>query len=253
MKLQGIVRSCALAIVLLSSACSKRAEPAPGDLLSQVRTALAEREKKITSYRYKGITEQGGQKAEFAFTFKAPGKMRGELMGGKMIFAFDGRRFRQWDEATQRLTEIDLDSAPKDRAAMLLHRAFAPFAPDGWRAPLLAGKLEAKEIAGEKRQISVTARATADGESAAMNFQFAPPVMDFLGKSVEGGGSVRVIEQHCEQTLGLCFPKKIEESRPGMPASVTTLSQVELNGAAPAELFELPAPAGASVEKRELQ
>jgi hypothetical protein len=249
----------ALPLFLLSAAlfvaCSKNG--APGSrvpLVSSVKAALAERDKKVLSYRYRGTTEEAGQKAEFSFAYRSPGKMRGDLESSQRTFAFDGAHFRHWDEASQLLTEIDLEAEPRDKAALFLHRVFAPFTPEGWRAPLLAGQLSAEQGFIRGRDcILVTANAAASGEKASVVFTFAAPAMDFLGTSVAGGGSTRVKAEHCVPGLGLCFPSVVEQTTPGAGSAVTRLREIEVNAPIAPELFELEPPVGAKVERKRLE
>ena len=239
--------------LLALSACSKKCDGA-GDpsLVSTVRTALSERERKLDSYRFDGVTVQGADRAEFTFSYRSPGKMRGDLKSARRTFAFDGRRFLLWDEAARVMTEIDLEGVPRDQAALFLHQSFSPFAPEGWRAPLLGGQLSAEPREKDgKPQLAVTAAAPGNAELA-VTFLFTPPAMDFAGKSVKSGGESLVTAQHCDEKLKLCFPTTVEERVPGGERAVTTLSNVQLNLALPPETFELKLPDGARLEKRSL-
>jgi len=239
--------------LLLAPGCTKQdAPPAPAgtELVSRIQGALADRERKVVSYRFDGVTVQGEDKAEFSFAWRAPGKMRGEYKSAGKTFAFDGKRFQQWDEKTRVLSVLELEKAPKEKAALLLHRVFAPFAPEGWRTPMLAGKLHA-ENKGE--HVVLSAEAEAAGEKAVVEFGFAPPAMDFVFKSFRGGGETRVTAKHCEPALGLCFPIALEEKASGAPVATTTLSNIQINGAIPPETFELTAPEGAKTEELALE
>lgn len=221
-------------------------------LVSQVKAALAERERKVQSFRFSSETEQAGQKAEYTFAFRAPNKMRGDI-GGKVIYAYDGKRFVQFDQANGYFNEIDLAAEPRDKAQMFLHRVFSPFAPEGWRAPLLGGKLTCEQKAeGGKPRIAVTAEVSSDGEAVALTYLFAPPAMDFVGKSVRGGGSIEVLEQHCDAALKLCFPSVVTETPPAGAKATTRLSNIELNVPVPPEYFSPQAPTGVEVMKRKL-
>lgn len=242
-----------LVLVLSASGCRRPDAPADPPEISKVKAALAERERKIQSYRYRAVTEQGEQRAELSFAFRAPNKMRGDIASPKVCFAFDGGRFVQWDEANRYFTEIDLRSTPRENAQLFLHKVFAPFAPEGWRAPLLGGRLTVESVveAGNPR-IAVTAEASADGETVAITYLFASPAMDFLGKSVRGGGSLQVRAQHCDPALGLCFPSAIEEAPPAGPKLTTRISDIEINAPIPAEFFAPQAPEGVQPVRRAL-
>lgn len=245
-----------LSAALVLGACQKGGSSFAADdgrLLSQVKAALAERERKVVSYRYDGVTVQGDQQADFSFSWRAPTKMRADLPSRGFTFAFDGRRFAQYDANTRVLTELDLSSAPKDKASVFLHQVFAPFSPDGWRTPMLAGRLAAESIRdGKAERVSVAASAGEGDGKVVVRFVFAPPAMDFVSKSVDGGGSGRVTRSFCHPALKLCFPEVVEETVPGGETATTTLSNVEVNVALPPEHFGLTAPEGATVEQRTL-
>lgn len=245
-----IAATCLAALVLLAGGCARKPEPEL-PLVSQVREALAQREQRVVSYRYHGVTEQGGEKGEFRFAFRAPSRMRGDFRSARRTFAFDGRRFVQWDEANRLFTEVDLSATPREQAALFLHKVFAPFVPEGFRTPLLGGTLTAEtRREGDRPVVAIHAAAESAGERAVITFLLAPPAMDYLGKSVEGGGAARVVSQHCDPALKLCFPVELEETVPGMPPSRTRLTSVEINPALPPEYFELRPPPGVERQVR---
>jgi outer membrane lipoprotein-sorting protein len=225
--------------------CRRQEGVADSPQVSAVKASLAERERKVQSYRFSGESVHGEERVSYSFAFRAPNKMRGEIAETGVTFAFDGRRLVQWDEKNRFFHVVDMEKAPRAKAQMFLHKVFAPFAPEGWRAPLLGGTLTAEQrVLDGKERTAVTAQASADGESVAITYLFAPPAMDFLGKQVRGGGAVEVLEQHCDEKLGLCFPSVFEETTGVGPKMVTRLTGIEINSAIPPEFFSLEPPEG---------
>lgn len=246
--------SIVAALVLTACTSGKQPPTDAAESVAGVREALALREKKVESYRYSGVTTRGNEKAEFKFSFRAPNKMRAELISANRFFFFDGTRLLQWDATNEKMTEFDLESATKEKRADLLHRIFSPFVPEGWRAPLLGGTLRAeKRKEGEKTLTAVIA-SVAEGEQAfEITWLFEPPAMNFAGKQVKDGGVVRVLDQHCDRELGVCFPSTIEEEIPGEPVTRTVLKEIELNVPMPPELFEIHPPSNIVYEKAQLE
>jgi hypothetical protein len=81
------------------------------------------------------------------------------------------------------------------------------------------------------------------------------PGLDFLGKRTRGGGAtseLRVEEEHCEQPLGLCVPRRLTQWAGEQQVAETTLSSVELNPVLPADTFTLAAPEGYDVQTKTL-
>ena len=242
-----LLLSCLLLLALCG--CKKTESSAP-DLLSRAKAALSAREAKLVSFRYEGVTAQGDQRAGFVLAWRAPGKLRAEFTATGLTFAFDGRHFAQWDPRTKVLTRVDLEQSERDEVSGFLHQAFAPFVPEGWRSPLLAGALEARaSVEGGRDLVALSARS---GE-VEVTYLFTSPAYDFFGKRVRGGGEARVLAQHCEAGLGLCFPARIEEIVPGAAPALTTLAGIVVNGPLAPEVFELQAPEGARVETRTLE
>ncbi|HCF58617.1 MAG TPA: hypothetical protein DFS52_11580 [Myxococcales bacterium] len=238
-------------VLFLALAGCKRSEPnPPEELLSRLKAGLAAREKKLVSFGYEGTTVQGDERAEFAFAFRAPKKMRAELVTSGLTFVFDGRQFTQWDPGSRLLQRIDLGKASPEAAALFLHQYFSPFVPEGWRTPLLGGRLSASQT--PEGQVRVSA-VTGEGlEAVEVTYLFAQPGFDFVGKTVREGGSARVERTHCEEALGLCFPIRVQETIAGAPAATTELRNVVVNGPLAPEVFELEPPPGARVETRRL-
>lgn len=254
-----ILRSAAL--LLLVCGCTRSSQKDVG-LASQARTHLAERERKLSSYRFHGVSTDVARNETLAFDFayKNPNKMRGETFGATPhVLAFDGRTFRDLDVNAKKLTTYDLSGLSKPRADVFLHQVFAAFVPEGFRAPLLpAGRpLEAVESNGPdgRREVALSATIPDGDAKYAFSFRFATPAMDLIEKKVsgpEGESRVQVIKQTCDHATGLCFPTEILESHGGKPTVRTVLSDIAINGpVTDAEL--VPAvPDGGSEEKKSL-
>ncbi len=82
------------------------------------------------------------------------------------------------------------------------------------------------------------------------------PTLDFLGKrSRTADGTVievRVEEEHCDEALKLCVPKRLTRWVKDEKVGETTLSRVELNAPLPNDTFTLAAPEGYDVQTKTL-
>jgi len=256
------VRLSLLAIAFVLAACPSKEKPAPpsAELASQVRSQLAERERKVTSYRFHGITTDmtSSQSLGFRFAYRSPGKMRGETEGDKAhVFVFDGQTLKDLDVAAKKLTTFDLSALPKDKADAFLHQIFAPFAPEGFRAPLLPATATAeKKLGDDGKSVADLSATIADGaQSYAFTFRFGLPAMDLLDKQIsgpEGQSRVQVTKQTCDAKLALCFPSEVVESHDGKPTARTELSGIAINGQVADAEFVLAVPPGGTEEKRSL-
>ena len=105
------------ALLVLCGCPTKKVEQKDSAALaSQARTQLAERERKITSYRFHGTTTDltRNESLGFSFVYRSPGKMRGETDGASPhTFVFDGQTLRDLDVSAKKLTTYDLSSLPK--------------------------------------------------------------------------------------------------------------------------------------------
>lgn len=250
-----------LALAVLCGCTQKVSAPSEAELVSQARTQLAERERKLSSYRFHGSTTDlaSNQSLGFRFLYRSPGKMRGETEGAQPhVFVFDGQSLKDLDVAAKRLTTYDLAGLPKDKADAFLHTIFAPFAPEGFRAPLLpTAGLHAQQRIGEqdRKELQLSAAIQDGPQKYDFGFRFALPAMDLLEKTVkgpEGESKVTVARQACEPKLGLCFPAEVLESRDGKPVARTLLSDVQVNAPVTDADFALAVPAGGTAETKSL-
>jgi hypothetical protein len=251
-------------LLLGLTACPRQTEPAADGtaLLSQARSALAERERKLQTYRFHGQTTdlQRQETLGFNFVYRAPTKMRGETLGASAhVFVFDGSSLRELDVAAKKVTTYDLTGLPRDRSDALLHQIFAPFAPEGFRAPLLpagsAVKAERRIGAEEKAEVMLTTEVADGAEHYAFIYRYRTPAMDLVEKIIrapDGDHSTVVNKQSCEPKSGLCVPTEIVETAAGKPVARTVLSEVAINGPVTDGDFVLAVPAGGTEEKKSL-
>jgi hypothetical protein len=253
-------RLAALALLALAGCPSKPAEPGPdAPSISKVKAGLAERERKVQTYRLSGTVTDlvRGDKQTFRFVFKGPNKMRGDLLApANTTISFDGERLHQWKGSEGKLMHVDLSPLPRAQADQMLHAYFSPLAPEGFRTPLLpAGK-----------DVSVKAEAGADGplwhvqtqlkdgaDSYAFDFRFAPKSMDFLGKDVtgpDGRATTLVTERFCDDKSGLCFPKVITEKKDDKPFAQVVLDAIEINPPVADDAFVIALPDGGVEESK---
>ena len=75
----GVLAASALCLTGCKKQSAPSADAADAKLLSQAKTHLTEREKKLTSYQLVGTVEEAGQKASFDCAFRAPNKMKGTV------------------------------------------------------------------------------------------------------------------------------------------------------------------------------
>lgn len=259
----AIALAAALAASVGVTACSKKSEPQAGNdtaLVSQIKSGVAERERRLTSYRLVGKVSEGGNEMPFEFVYRAPNRLRGTVgaPGSQQTYSFDGDRFFQLDEAKKTLTVFEM-KLPPDKAALFLHETFKPLAPEGYRAPVLDfSTATARRVQHPKTTDAVELTSTAKTEGVGdiqVTYLFRHPQMDLLEKRMRattGTMTLTVDEEQCDEKLKLCVPKRVSQKYDGQPGATTTLSTVELNAAVPAESFSLAAPEGYSMSKREL-
>ena len=217
-------------VVLLLAACSKEAP----ELIS-ARAALVEREKKLSSFRLEATSTEKNQSARYSFSFAAPNFARGRIQGPRDVeVAFDGKQLISIDHTAQTWT---VDQPPS-----LLHAVFAPFAPEGFRAPLLPSKgVTAKKVRHARAQDAIEL-STSPGDGITVTWVLRMPSGDFLEKRTVNGthtGVLMVISETCNDQL--CVPNKLVEYFDEETLGETTVTAVELNPKFPPDTFT-PAP-----------
>ncbi|MFY0571744.1 hypothetical protein ACN28E_49055 [Archangium lansingense] len=244
-----------LSLLLLVLAGCRRGDDTSA-LLSDARQRLSARDGKLTSYVLAGTAREGAQTMDFQFAYRAPQKMLGTLGAPvSRTFAWDGERLFERDDAAKKFRTYDGGLGPEERAGVLT-ALFAPFAPEGFRAPLLPGQgVSARRTPHPRGPEAVELTVKPAGTDVEVTYVLRWPAMDFLGKRTRSGADtaeIRVEEEHCEQALGLCVPKRLTQWGGGQQVAETSLTRVELNPTLPAETFALSAPGGYDVETKTL-
>ncbi|MFT3840362.1 MAG: hypothetical protein QM723_25460 [Myxococcaceae bacterium] len=236
----------ALLIIVVGAACTRGNE----DLLPRLKSALAERDRKLTSYRFSAEAHQGDAVARHAFAFRSPNKMRGTLMEpDRFEWAFDGTTLARAHYRQHKL-EVYALKLPPAKASVFLHDTFSPFVFEGFRAPLLPPTGATAKLNGDKVEVSAK---LADDLDATWVFKW--PSADFVSKSttVKGERSViQVDEEQCDAKLGLCVPKKVSQHTGDTLIGSTTLNEISLNPELPEGEFTLHAGEGWTTETHEV-
>jgi outer membrane lipoprotein-sorting protein len=244
--------------LLLLTGCTRPAGDAP--LLTEVKRRLSERDARLTSYRLEGRTSERGPEVGFTFAYRAPQRMRGTLgtPPQSRAFSWDGEHLFEQNDAEKRFTTFKTELSPEKRSGFLTE-TFAPFTPEGFRAPLLPLGASAKRASHPRapEAVELTAKvAGADSQGLEVHYTLRWPTLDFLGKQYRMADGttleVRVEEEHCDKALELCVPRKLSRWVMGEKVGETTLSLLELNPALPGDTFTLTAPEGYDVQTKTL-
>lgn len=260
------MRFAALACLLLAS-CTKPAGPAAVEpatpLVAETKKALAERDRRLAAYHFVADSKQGDAEGEahHELFFRAPNKSRGVVTapaGQEMTLSFDGARFFRQLEAPKKFEVYEL-KLPADKAAWFLASTFQPFAPEGFRTPLVPLRgVVAKKVAHPRAPDAVELSVATKDESGAditVTYALRLPSGDFLGKRSTVGAQVNellVEDELCDEKLKLCVPTKLVQKSDGKVVGTTAITKVELNPELPNDSFTLSAPPGFSSEKHEL-
>ena len=254
-----LLAAAATAVLLPTTACDQAGKgSAHGDtaLLQEVRAKLAEREKKIAGYALTAEVTEGPHVARYEFWFRAPNQMRGDITEpASFAYAFDGRFLYQQSDERRALLVSELDTA-KESTAVDLMQTFAPFAPEGFRTPLIRkdGAVVQRvkhPLAADAVEVKQTLRI--DGFSHKLSYVLRWPSMDFLGKTLSSkSGSVetRVERESCVESLGLCFPRELSDWSEGRKTATTLIPDLDLDEVLPHEAFQLDAPRGFFVQQQ---
>ncbi len=248
--------SLMLSVLLLG--CPKEPAKAPENLASEARRALAERDKRLTSYLVEVSTTQGDQTATHTFVARG-NRVKGSLLTPTpMTLAFDGTRFFKLSPAEKKLEAFEL-KLPAEKAALFLTTQFSPFVPEGYRTPLLPSKgVTATKVPHPKGPEAfelVVSTPDEAGKPITVTYVLRFPGGDFLSKKTQAGGvtSELVVEaEHCDVKLSLCVPKVVVQRENGAELGRTTFTRIELSPEVPNDAFSLTAPEGYTFEKHEL-
>jgi hypothetical protein len=242
-------------LLLLVAACTRDAAVPPRGLAAEARAALAERERRLTSFRLEVETKQGEDVARHEVAFRSPNRSRGRMTAPQALeLAFDGQTLVRLSAADSTYEVIDVALPPAERA-FFLASTFMPFVPEGYRSPLLPAKVEAREVTHPKgpRAVELTVTPEPDVE---VTYVLRMPSADFLEKRTRAAEShkvLRVTTEQCDETLKLCVPTGLEETVDGQPLGTTRVTRVELNAPLPQDVFTPRAPEGWSVRRQKLQ
>ncbi len=239
-------------LLLVGCRLGDSAPPDEKALLARVRQGLNDRDLKLTSYRLAGAATQDGVEARFEFDYRSPNRMRGTLLSPQQrSFAFDGQQLFELDTDARKLTTYTLKLPPASLAE-LLARTFTPFAPEGFRVPLLTRKVHARLLRHPRgpEAVELSLQPSVEGESKAeleVRYLLRWPSLDFLSRTFTSGGKqveLRVEEEHCEPALGFCVPKLLAQWEDGVRTAHTTFNRIELKVPLPEDHFRLSLPAG---------
>lgn len=246
-----------IAALVLFTGCPKSdaGRPAPASLAAEARRALAERDRRLTSFRLTVESTQGADAAKHEVAFRSPNKSRGRLLVPTDVeLAFDGQHFVRLKHAEKRVEQVELALPPADRA-LFLASTFMPFVPEGYRSPPLPSQVEAKRVSHPRAPEAVELRATPE-PGVTVTWVLRLPAGDFLEKRTEANGSTKRLEvtaERCEEALKLCVPTTLAETLDGRPLGTTTVTAAELNPELPGDVFAPKPPEGYTVVGQKLQ
>ncbi|AEI64477.1 hypothetical protein [Corallococcus macrosporus] len=247
---------CALTAL---TGCSKKSGDDAAAPLPEVKAGLAAREAKLKSYRIAGTVQDTGlEPVTFTFEYRAPQRLRGTLgPPASRTFAWDGTHFFQQLDGERRFSTFTSELPPV-KLAGFLSETFHPFMPEGFRAPLLLSHAAVRRATHPLAPRAVELVQQLEGEAAGLEMVYVLrwPQLDFLGRrtGAPGGAAAeeRVEEEHCDEALALCVPKRISRWQGGKRVGETVLTRVELNATLPNDGFTLTAPEGYDVQTRTL-
>ena len=223
--------------VLLLCGCTRSSEPAvPPSLVGEAKRALAERERRLTSFKLVIDSTEGENHAHHEVAFRSPNKSRAHLTSPQDLeLAFDGTTLLRTRPGEKKFEVVSLDMPVADRAFFLASQ-FMPFVPEGYRAPLLPQTgVEAKRPSPETVELTVK-----PGEGVIVKWLLRLPSGDFLEKRTLADGQERVLRmerEKCEPALALCVPTKMVERLGETTLGTTVVTSVELNVALPQDTF----------------
>lgn len=187
----------------------------------------------------------------FEFYYLAPNRFRANRGAPlQRALAFDGAQFFDFAALEQHLTLYR--HPPSAQAATLaLARRWEPFLPPGFRAPLLSSHVDIeRETYGGAPAVRLRQQTPTSGKPLVSTFWFRWPSMDFLERKVEWDSvvDIRVLDQWCGPTPGLCYPKRLETTVDGR-STLTVLSRIDVDLPLTADLFQLTVPSDGSQEE----
>jgi hypothetical protein len=225
-------------------ACQKSPTTVPAEpLANHVRRALAERDQRLRAFRLVVDTTEGSAKAHHEFAFRTPNKSRGHVTAPEETeLAFDGSTLARVVYPGKKVEIIPLDQLAPPEKAYFLASTFMPFAPEGYRAPLLpqAG-VEAKKVLNPKAPEAVELTVNPSRE-VKVQYVLRLPAGDFLEKRTQSEGQtkvLRMVTEHCDVALKLCVPVQLQETVNGELLGTTEVTTVDLNPELPQDYFSV--------------
>lgn len=258
---------------LALTACPRKEAPAAAqqqdaELVSQIKSGLTERERRLSGYELAGTVTESGKVARFEFVYRAPGRMKGTLWApsgegenapaAARTYAFDGERLFEVDEAQRTVTTYEV-KLPPEKSAVFLHQIFGAFVPEGFRTPVLDfKKAHAKKVTHPRGPDAVELTSASQdeaGQAIEVTYVLRWPSLDLLEKRLVAGGktmTVTVDKEQCDEKRKLCVPTQLTQSWGQQAGAVTALSKVELGATVPTEAFAVSTPEGFTQTRREL-
>ena len=233
------------ALVLCGCPKSSEVSPPPS-LVGEAKRALAEREKRLTSFKLIVDSTMGEERAHHEVAFRSPNKSRGHMTTPVDVeLSFDGTTLVKMLHAEKKFEVVSLDMPAGDRAYFLASQ-FMPFVPEGYRSPLLPlVGVKAKKVSRENTEaVELTVE---PGEGVVVTWVLRLPSGDFLEKRTVAEGHERVLRmerEQCDAVLALCVPTKLVERTRQTQLGSTEVTSVELNAVLPQDYFAPRAPAG---------
>ena len=235
--------------LLLLCGCPKTATdaPTPASLVAEAKKALAERERRLTSFKLTIDSSEGENRAHHEVAFRSPNKSRAHLLAPQDFeLAFDGTSLVRMFAAEKKYEVVPLELPAAERAFTLASQ-FLPFVPEGFRAPLLPlngveGKQVTRPDGGEAVELTVK-----PGAGVVVRYLLRMPAGDFLEKHTIADGQERVLsveKEQCDAKLALCVPMKLVERIGTEVLGTTEVTSVALNVELPQDWFAPKMPDG---------
>lgn len=239
--------------VLMLCGCPKPANdlPTSASLVAEAKKALAERERRLTSFKLTIDSTEGENRAHHEIAFRSPNKSRGHMTAPQDFeLAFDGTTLVRMFAAKKKYEVVPLELPPAERAFALASQ-FMPFVPEGYRAPLLPlSGVEGKKMtrADGSEAVELTVK---PASGVVVRYLLRLPAGDFLEKHTTADGQERVLrveQEQCDAKLALCVPTRLVERLGTEVLGTTEVSSVALNAELPQDFFSPRLPEGWSAK-----
>ncbi len=260
--LRSSLSLCALLLgALFAASCQDKPASASGDalILSDVFTALSDRQKLVRDYRYAGeaTSAAGGQKVAFAYKLKQPRMIRADVSGIDTSFIFDGKHLAIVDRGQKKVLRQDLSKTDEVTVMSSLHQFFGDYVCEGWKPPVTRPVQEEnlavleKSPEGEPRWVLITK--IDDAELKEVRYTLRAPTADFLKKEyIAKDGSVfastTVLKEHKDERTKLSFPASWEHKSPQRGYRVE-LTDIVVNEGLTQDPFVIAVPDGFTLQE----